>query len=100
MVDRVGHRPIDGDDGHVDSGFGPVACTASSKQRLQLVEQGRLQLDTPASAACPDLGTLEVLEGFDADGAPITRPPASPITLHQLLTHTSGRWATTAGSFA
>jgi methyl acetate hydrolase len=31
-----------------------------------------------------------VLEGFDAAGQPLTRPPARAITLRQLLTHTAG----------
>ena len=57
---------------------------------MQLVEQGRLDLDSPAALVCPELGDIEVLSGFDNDGNPITRPPASPITLRQLLTHTCG----------
>ena len=57
---------------------------------MQLVEQGKLDLDAPASDVCPDLGATEVLDGFDGDGQPITRPPATPITLRHLLTHTSG----------
>ena len=31
-----------------------------------------------------------MLEGFDDDGLPIERPPATTITLRNLLTHTSG----------
>ena len=31
-----------------------------------------------------------MLEGFDDDGQPITRPAAGPITLRHLLTHTAG----------
>ncbi len=76
---------------------------------MQLVEQGRLHLDAPASDVCPELGRLEVLDGFETDGTPITRPPASAITLRQLLTHTSGlvydiwnadlaRWCETTGT--
>ncbi len=57
---------------------------------LQLVERGALDLDAPASDVAPDLADLAVLTGFDADGAPKLRPPARPITLRQLLTHTSG----------
>ncbi|MEO0436674.1 MAG: serine hydrolase domain-containing protein [Pseudomonadota bacterium] len=57
---------------------------------MQLVEQGRMSLDAPASAVIPWFGETQVLEGFDANGDPITRPPASPITLRKLLTHTSG----------
>lgn len=57
---------------------------------MQLVEQGKLDLDAPASEVCPTLGETVVLDGFDDDGQPVTRPPATPITLRHLLTHTSG----------
>ncbi len=57
---------------------------------MQLVEQGRLDLDAPAGDVCPDLHDVVVLDGFDEDGQPVTRPPATPVTLRHLLTHTSG----------
>ncbi len=57
---------------------------------LQLVEQGKLDLDAPARNVVPLLGEARVLTGFDASGVPITRPPRRPITLRHLLTHTSG----------
>ena len=57
---------------------------------MQLVEQGRLDLDTPASEVVPQLGDASVLEGFDDDGNPRTRPPRRAITLRHLLTHTAG----------
>ena len=57
---------------------------------MQLVEQGRLELDSPAGAVIPHLGEVEVLEGFDGEGQPRTRPPKRPVTLRHLLTHTSG----------
>ncbi len=57
---------------------------------LQLVERGKLSLDGPASDIVPELGTKEVLEGFDAAGQAIMRRPKRPITLRHLLTHTSG----------
>ena len=57
---------------------------------MQLVEQGRLDLDAPASAVLPDLGEVPVLDGFDDDGSPRTRPARGAITLRHLLTHTSG----------
>ena len=57
---------------------------------MQMVEQGKLELDGPASAVIPWLGEVGVLEGFDDDGQPKTRPPKRPITLRHLLTHTSG----------
>ncbi|MFK7914912.1 MAG: serine hydrolase domain-containing protein [Pseudomonadales bacterium] len=57
---------------------------------MQLVEQGKLALDGPAANVCPELGALQVLEGFSEDGAARLRPARSAITLRQLLTHTSG----------
>lgn len=57
---------------------------------MQLVEQGKLALDMPVSTIIPELGEVGVLEGFDADGQPRTRPPKRAITLLDLLTHTAG----------
>jgi CubicO group peptidase (beta-lactamase class C family) len=57
---------------------------------MQLVEQGRLDLDRPARDVVPALADTEVLTGFDAGGQPVTRPPVRPITLRHLLTHTAG----------
>jgi methyl acetate hydrolase len=57
---------------------------------MQLVEQGRLSLDSSVQEILPELPPRQVLTGFDADKQPILRPVAAPITLHHLLTHTSG----------
>lgn len=57
---------------------------------MQLVEQGKLELDAPASRVIPWLGEVQVLDGFDASGAPRMRAPTAPVTLRHLLTHTSG----------
>lgn len=57
---------------------------------MQLVEQGKLSLDTPIGAVLPKLAAPKVLEGFDAAGQPKLRPAKRPITLRHLLTHTSG----------
>jgi len=57
---------------------------------MQLVEQGKLALDRPASDVVPALSEVVVLEGFDADGQPRTRAPKRAITLRHLLTHTAG----------
>lgn len=62
----------------------------ASVAALQLVEQGRLNLDDDIGTLLPALANPEVLEGFDEQGKPITRPAAGPITLRQLLCHTSG----------
>ena len=57
---------------------------------LQLAERGKLSLDGPLTALLPDLAELQVLEGFDDQGAPRLRPARRAPTLRQLLTHTSG----------
>jgi len=57
---------------------------------MQFVEQGKLDLESPASKWVPELASVEVLEGFDAAGKPRTRKPKTAITLRHLLTHTAG----------
>ena len=57
---------------------------------MQFVEQGKLDLESPASKWVPELASVEVLEGFDAAGKPRTREPKTAITLRHLLTHTAG----------
>jgi CubicO group peptidase (beta-lactamase class C family) len=57
---------------------------------LQLVEQGKADLDEPVAKHLPALAKLEVLEGFDDAGKPSLRPAKTAVTLRHLLTHTSG----------
>jgi CubicO group peptidase (beta-lactamase class C family) len=63
-----------------------VTCAAA----LQLVERRKLTLDEPAAKHLPELGRLDVLHGFDAAGKPILKPATKPVTLRNLMTHTSG----------
>jgi methyl acetate hydrolase len=62
----------------------------TSVAAMRLVEQGKLALDAPAPEIDPAVADPQVLDGFDAGGAPILRPPKRPIALRHLLTHTSG----------
>ena len=57
---------------------------------LQLVEEGRLDLDAPAREYEPRLGDVTVIDGFDDAGQPVLRAPATALTTRQLLTHTAG----------
>ncbi len=57
---------------------------------MQLVEQGRLDLDADVGALLPELANPPVLPGFDAAGKPQLRPAKRAVTLRHLLTHTAG----------
>jgi CubicO group peptidase (beta-lactamase class C family) len=58
---------------------------------LQCVEDGLLTLTSDLSSIAPDLAAKHVLTGFSDDGeTPLLEPPARPITLEMLLTHSSG----------
>ena len=64
------------------------AITAAAA--MQLVEQGGLDLDSPAADVVPEISGAQVLIGFDSAGTPQTRSPRRAITLRHLLTHTAG----------
>jgi methyl acetate hydrolase len=57
---------------------------------LQLVEDGKLDLDAPAKTYAPEIGKLQVLDGFDDAGKPKLRAPKRDITTRMLLLHTAG----------
>src|SRR6476660_9088943 len=64
----------------------PIAGTAI----LQCVEEGKLDLDAPAKTYVPDIGKLQVLEGFDGAGKPKLRAPKRDISTRMLMLHTAG----------
>ncbi|GAP34303.1 putative 1,4-butanediol diacrylate esterase [Piscinibacter sakaiensis] len=64
------------------------AITATAA--LQLVEDGRLDLDAPAMRYAPAIGRLQVIEHLDEQGNARLRPPRRQVTTRQLLTHTGG----------
>ena len=57
---------------------------------LQLVEDGHIGLDEDIGRVVDALAAPLVLQGFDDNGTAILRPAKGPITLRQLLSHTSG----------
>ncbi len=89
----AGKRVLGGDqDMTPDTVFAIFSTTKAitATAALQLVEEGKLDLDAPAKQYAPDIGTLQVIEGFDDTGEPRLRPPASDVTTRQLLTHSAG----------
>ncbi|KAJ6561998.1 beta-lactamase [Mycena capillaripes] len=58
---------------------------------LQLIEQGKIALDTPVETILPELANPVVVKSLDEAGLPATTAPAQgKITFGQLLNHTSG----------
>ncbi len=89
----AGKRSLGGDaDMTTDSAFAIFSTTKAitATAALQLVEQGKLDLDAPAKQYAPDIGKLQVIEGFDDDGTPRLRAPRRDITTRMLLLHTAG----------
>lgn len=56
---------------------------------LQQYEKGLLDLDAPAKEYVPEIGDLQVLHGFDAQGKPILQQPKTDVTTRMLLLHTA-----------
>jgi methyl acetate hydrolase len=88
----AGRLRVDGE-GQVSSNtmFRLMSMTKAfaSVAALQLIEQGRLELEQEVATVLPAYGELQVLDGFDGD-QPRLRAPARPATIRQLLTHTAG----------
>ena len=56
---------------------------------VALVDEGKLSLDDPAAKYIPQLGKWMVIAEKD-DGHVLLKPPARPVTIRHLLSHTSG----------
>ncbi|WP_308910488.1 serine hydrolase domain-containing protein [Pseudokordiimonas caeni] len=56
---------------------------------LMLADQGKLKLDDPVGNYLPALADMQVYDSGDVDHI-VTVPAKRPITIHDLLTHTSG----------
>jgi CubicO group peptidase (beta-lactamase class C family) len=92
-ADLAARRPL-GEDAiyRIYSMSKPITIVAA----LMLWEEGRFLLDDPVSRYIPELGEMQVLRGIE-DGKPVLSPPASPMTIRHLMTHTAGM---TYGMFA
>ena len=89
----AGRRRIDKDDAmSTDSTFALFSTTKAitGTAVLQLVEDGKLDLDAPAKDYAPDIGKLQVIEGFDESGQPRLRAPKRDVTTRMLMLHTAG----------
>ena len=88
----AGERMLGGAAMTTDSVFAIFSTTKAitGTTALQLMEEGKLDLDAPAKHYAPALGDIKVLDGFDAHGAPQTRAPKRDITTRMLLLHTAG----------
>ena len=76
----------------IDSIFSIASMTKAitSFAAVQLVEAKKVSLDEPAEKYLAELSGRQVLDGFAADGHAKLRAPSKPVTLRNLLTHTSG----------
>jgi CubicO group peptidase (beta-lactamase class C family) len=63
--------------------------TVTSVAVMMLVEEGKVSLDTAVADLLPGFEHPQVMTGGTA-GAPVLRPASRRVTLHDLLTHTSG----------
>lgn len=88
----AGVRDVAGNPMTVDTVVWIASMTKAitSVAMLQLVEQGRVGLDDAVGRFLPYVDSVQVLDGFDEEGRPMLRAPVRPVTLRQLLTHTSG----------
>jgi len=68
------------------------SCTKlfTSVAALQLMEQGKLNLDDPVEKYVPGIADIQVLDGFESDDKPKLRPAKTKATILQLMTHTAG----------
>ncbi len=57
---------------------------------MQMVEEGKIKLSDPASKYIPQIGQMMAFEGMSEDGMPKFAPQARPITVEDLMLHTSG----------
>lgn len=64
----------------------PVTSLAA----MMLIEHGQLALDDPITKYLPEFSYVRVMTGWHDDGTYDARPPRRPITIRDLLTHTSG----------
>ena len=63
-----------------------VTCVAA----MQLIEQGKLNVDDPVEKYVPAIKDIQRLEGWNDDGSPKLASPDQKVSMLHLFTHTSG----------
>ncbi|HSH94078.1 MAG TPA: serine hydrolase domain-containing protein [Roseimicrobium sp.] len=64
----------------------PITATAV----MMLVDEGKIDLDAPVEKYLPEFKGQKMEAGKDASGAVILKSPSHPITVREVLSHTSG----------
>ncbi len=86
-ADRETQQPLQRDTIHsIFSMTKPVIGVAL----MTLYEQDKFELDDPIAKYIPEFADAQVYQGTDADGNAILVPPTRPITVLDMLRHTSG----------
>lgn len=71
--------------------FASMSKPITSTAVMQLIEQGKLSTDDPLSKFIPEFASVKVLKTFNEKDSTFTTVPIErEITVHHLLTHTSG----------
>ncbi len=103
LVAMVGHRDgavwsgtagqrSPGQPASLDTVFRIFSMTKAvgSMAAMILMDRGKLSADATVESIVPEFAQLQLLDGFDASGAPILRAPKVKATVRHLATHTSG----------
>ena len=88
LMDKANKKPMS-----TDTIFRLASMTKAitSTAIMMLVEEGKVDLDAPASKYLPELANRQVITSWNAaDGTYKSAPAKNPMTVRTLLTHTSG----------
>lgn len=92
--DVVGMTDIEtGTEIHIDNIFRIASMTKpiTSVAALMLAERGALNVNDPVSGYIPEFNDVRIIENVNlSDTSWTSRAAESPVTIHHLLTHTSG----------
>lgn len=93
-VESLGARGVDSSDPMREDALFRIASMTKPMTALGimiLVDEGKLSIDDPVEKHLPEFrGQMLVASRDEKEKTVSLRPPARPITLHDLLTHTSG----------